>query len=552
MNEAVSISTNPDAYETLPGRADDMSRRQLLRFVGVAAVVAGTSLLVNSCDSAPSTPIAPHPEMSLSTSPSDSEQAEQNPDVKFLLEAATSLLSHGEPSHGGLRFQSEIQSPHYQTDRDVGASSVGMGFLVLAKQYPTDARWLDAARKTATWLEAVSSVDKTGGRSWPDYADDDDVSESRYTSADDGTLGVGDFFFQLYDQTHDPKDKEVALQAAEWTFAHAENVGTHVEPMYRWRWDETDKDKVYYMGMGEGLVGTIHTFASYYERTKDTDPAFAARCKQYVDGSLRYMQTVQNALGNNSGDARALPETAVIGQDGDTTMNSGYLSGSAGAAFMYLKLHQVFGDKNYLQKADQLLSWLDDNNNGPKVAFSDGSAAWKLELDHQGDDNTQYATGMEEGNAGIGWVYLQAYLATGEKKYLSTAKQAASWLITEAVHDGKGGMSWPEDEHPTSKYIHPNLNNGAAGIGMFLKDMHEATQDVAYLNAAHSVQTWLTNTALCDGNGNVKWADNDDGTPFSGDPSWHWGSAGIIAFLVRMQGGTTDVPGEQSGIRAKT
>ena len=31
------------------------------------------------------------------------------------------------------------------------------------------------------------------------------------------------------------------------------------------------------------------------------------------------------------------------------------------------------------------------------------------------------------------------------------------------------------------------------------------------------------------------------------EPSWHWGTAGIVAFLARMRGFGLDMPGEQPG-----
>src|SRR5438105_4724230 len=45
----------------------------------------------------------------------------------FLEQAGTSLIDLHQVDGEGWRFKSEIQAPHYQTDRDVGAASVGMG-----------------------------------------------------------------------------------------------------------------------------------------------------------------------------------------------------------------------------------------------------------------------------------------------------------------------------------------------------------------------------------------------------------------------------------------
>ena len=526
------------------------------------ALLAGASYLVSACTTSSPTS-APARTSEQPTSPVSSTPArtselpttlasstpEQLNEQDFLHQAANSLLDLHAEGEAGWRFQSQIQAPHYQTDRDVGAASVGMGFLVMDKQEPHDPRWLDAANKTADWLMAVSKQDNHGGRFWPDYSDDAEVSQDVYTSFDDGAIGIGDFFWQLYERTQDAKHQEMAVASLEWTFSRAENIGKG-ENIYRWQWNANDNQSPYYMGMGEGAVGTIHTLTSYYERLKNTNPAQVKMCKTYIDGSLRYLDMVRQALDNNSGDGRAIPETGVIGQDGDTTMNSGYLSGAAGAAFMYLKLYQVFGDKNYLTKADELFSWLEDAKQGPLVDFGDGTAAWKLSLDPQGGDNPIFATGMEEGNAGIGWTYLQAYNLIKQEKYLVMAKKAADWLLKVALKDRQGGLSWHEDESPVNPLIHANLNNGAAGIGMFLEDLYQATNDPKYHQASQGALNWITASAARDGN-DIYWNDNGGEAAYSKDPSWHWGTAGILAFVARMHGGTIDIAGEQPGLPSR-
>lgn len=463
----------------------------------------------------------------------------------FLSLAAESLLSMHEQAGDGWRFKSAIQAPHYQTDRDVGAASVGMGFLVMADQNPKDGKWLQAAEKTADWLTAVAQTDGNGTY-WPDYVDGNQKSADIYTSFDDGAIGIGDFYWQLYAKTHNEQYKNMALSSLRWTFAQAQNIGTAAEPVYSWPWEAGGVSSPHYMGMGEGAAGLVYSFASYYERLKNSDPATAAQCRQYIDGTLRYITQVRTTLGSNGGDARALPETGSIGQDGDTTMNSGYLSGAAGAAYMYLKLYQVFNDRQYLDQANSIFSWLQDTHDGPMVTFPDGSVAWKLSLDPQGGDNAVLATGFEEGAAGIGWTYLQAYKLTGDKQYLSTAKKAADWLGDVSIKT-VSGITWHEDESPVNPIIHTNLNNGAAGIGMFLKDLADTAGNSKYQTMAQQTLNWIKTSAKHDGT-NVYWDDNDGENDYSRDPSWHWGTAGIINFAARMAGSKVDIPGEQPGL----
>jgi uncharacterized protein YyaL (SSP411 family) len=261
---------------------------------------------------------------------------------------------------------------------------------------------------------------------------------------------------------------------------------------------------------------------------------------------------VQSTVGTNG-----LPETGQAGWTGDTTMNSGYLSGAAGAAYMYLNLYRIFGDSSDLDSAKSLLSWLLDTKSGPRVQFADGSTAWHIALDPQDNDpsdihdNAQYATGIEEGAGGIGYTLLQAFNVTGDQAYLDAAKDAAKWLLRPdvVIKDWQGGYSWREDENPASNYIHPNLDNGTAGIVMFFYGLYTATHDKQYLDAANAGLKGLMNSAKYKGN-IVYWSDTDAGTPFSMDTSWHWGLSGEGEAFTYVSGGSLVIPGEQDVLAA--
>jgi rhamnogalacturonyl hydrolase YesR len=525
--------------EASPGEGLKDRKRRAIAAAVIALALAGGSFY-----------LAAHKGGGQNTATAPSGQVKNVAYDSFLTQTGNSLINLHQPSTGGWRFRSEIQAPHYQTDRDVGAASAGMGFLAEANAYPKDEQWINAAQKTADWLIAVSSQDGNGGRYWHDYVDDNGTSPNVYTSFDDGSIGIGDFFWQLYDKTGDDKYKNIALQTLQWTFSQAEPYNQDGLLAYRWKWDAADNSSPYYMGMGEGTVGIVDTLATYYQRLQHSDPQIASECKKYMQGGLNYIEIVRQNLANNTGSGRALPETGVIGQDGDTALNSGYLSGTAGAAFMYLKVHQVLGDKSSLNEAEKLLDWLSDSKQGPLVNVSNDQAAWRLELDPQGGNDNQYATGVEEGAAGIGWTFLQAYGQTGKQVYLDMAEKAGNWLLGAAKNDGNGGLYWHEDEHPASQSApHVNLNNGAAGIGMFFIDLNKATSNEKYQKAAQGALKGIMNSAQHNGS-DIFWKDKS-GNTFQADPSWHWGDAGIIEFLQRMNGGGQDILGEQPAIPSK-
>ena len=160
--------------------------------------------------------------------------------------------------------------------------------------------------------------------------------------------------------------------------------------------------------------------------------------------------------------------------------------------------------------------------------------------------DVQYATGIEEGAAGVGWVELQAYHLTHDPVDLQTAIGAGNWLLASALPE-RGGLAWPEDLG--ADVVHTSLDNGAPGIGWFLDDLARETGDARFATAAQGAVTWLSAVAGRDRRG-VVWFENRTRGRWSlpGDPSWHWGLAGIAAFLARMDGLGVDSPGEEPGL----
>lgn len=446
--------------------------------------------------------------------------------LDLLNAAGQSLLArHVAGPGGGWAWPSVIQAPHLQTDRDVGASSVAMGLLALWETTHQQ-RYLDGARQAGDWLLAIAQHDGNGLR-WPDYYDaPGHVSSVHFTSFDDGAAGIGDLLWRLGSATGDSKYTQAALAAMTWEESRAEGVGNVPCPkMCRWHW--TDPLLPYiYTGMGEGIAGIVYAFDTFAERTGD------ASYEQYALGGAAYLESLITPKG-------AIPE-----QPGTVIWDTGYLSGSAGDAFLFLRLYQRTHNARYLADAQKLLHWVRSQERAQPQGI-----AWPIMIDPHGNNN-QLATGVEEGNAGIGWVELQAYKITHDPLDLQTAVQAGKWLLYIAVNE-HGGKAWVEDAG--RPLVHTSLDNGAPGIGVFLHDLWLATHDNAYQNAALAAVSWLRNVAFSDKVG-IYWYENRHGVPPNGtwhlpkEPSWHWGTAGIAAFLARMNGWTTDMPGEEPGL----
>jgi uncharacterized protein YyaL (SSP411 family) len=439
--------------------------------------------------------------------------------------AGNGLVSAAVPMEtGGSAWRSAIQAPHFQTDRDVGAAGVANGLLALADV--TDDRqerdtYLAAARQAADFL--VGAQDGAPGR-WPDYRDPDGTAVMAYTSFDDGAAGIADLLWTMGERTGDERYRTAALAGMDWVVSRAEGVNDVDCPeMCRWAWSD-DGELSYRNGMGEGQAGIVYALSVFAERTGD------ARYAEYARGGAAYLESVLD-------DDGGMPES-----DTEGARNTGYLSGAAGAAYAFLRMYVSTGDAHWLDVARRPLAFLDD------TAMQDGDGvSWPIMVDAGGEEaDPNRATGMEEGAAGIGWVYLQAHAITGDARYLDRARAAGRWLTAVALPE-EGGRAWAEFEG--SDRVHSALNSGVAGTGWYLHDLGLVTGDDTFVQAAQDAQKWLVATAVKADTGWSWHGTRVDGEwTLADEPSWHWGAAGVLAFLARMDGWPVDSPGMQPSL----
>jgi uncharacterized protein YyaL (SSP411 family) len=446
--------------------------------------------------------------------------------ASLLVRAADALdARHVLSPVGGWAWRSAIQAPHLQTDRDVGAASVAFG-LLSAYDVTHRPAYLAAAEHAGDFL--LAAEDPAGSGRWPDFVDPGHTAKYAFTSFDDGSAGDADLLWRLWEDTGDQRYKTGALAGMHWLETQARGaLGESCPTACRWYWtDPFDQfGHATYTGMGEGQAGIIWAFSVFAQRTGN--PVF----ERYAEGGARYLASLVTPEG-------ALPERpAQAGYD------TGYLSGSAGDAFCFLRLYQRTHDQAYLTTARRLLRWV-----RARAVSEHGGLAWPIEVEtpsgHGG--NPERATGVEEGDAGIAWVELQAYALTHDATYLATARAAGRWLLAVAGHQD-AGLYWPEDEG--HRLVHTSLDNGAPGIGIVLHDLAVATGDSRFAAAARGARTWIAAVAQEDSDGPF-WFEHRGvhGWALPADPSWHWGSAGIIGFLATMDGWALDVPGEQPGL----
>ncbi len=446
-----------------------------------------------------------------------SPRAPDRPALKVVRLAADSLLArHRDMPEGGWAWRSSIQAPHYQTDRDVGAASIGEGLLA-AYAVTDDARYRRAAASAGDFLLGVAEP-ADGGLRWPDWADPSgERSATHYTSFDDGAAGISDYLWRLFRATGEPRFREGALAGMRWLIAQAEGASCP-QTSCSWRWTDDPSSRVAYHGVGMGQAGVVLALDAFADRTGDRTFRAYARAGA---ASLREL----TARGTHP------PARGVE----DPTLDTGFLSGSAGLAYMFLERYARDRDRANLATARGLLRWVNDQ----AVADGSGGLAWPTSR-----GGAAVPAGFELGAAGIAWVNLRAYEATGDREYRDVARRAAVWLRSVAI----AGSAWAELPGDPTVPVHVGLDSGAAGIGWVLEDLARAGLDPAANRAvARSALAGLRSAAARDRRG-AYWYANRTGSRsrLRAEPSWHWGSAGIAAFAARLAGWSGSGPGGQS------
>lgn len=484
-------------------------------------MIVAASLLVTGCSSASAPAAEPEPD---AAAPALEAALPTAFAQRLLDDAVPDPLGDDVPStlSGARAWTSAIQAPHRQTDRDVGAAGIAHGFLALAAATPDAAareRWLGGARAAGDFLLAAARDGRV-----PDYVDPGGPADRAYTSFDDGAAGVAEVLWRIGEATGEDRFREGARVSLQWVLDRAEGVdGLPCPQRCRWAWADVEGGGApsYRHGMGEGQSGIVYALSVMGERLDDPElTAHAAGGAAYLSSRLD--------------DDGGLPE-----RDDEPRRNTGFLSGTAGAAFVFLRMYQATGDERWRRDAEAALGFLD------RTAQPAGrGVTWPILLGAGSQalvpDNPNRATGMEEGAAGIGWVSLQAHAILGDPRHLERARAAGRWLVDVSLTEPVG-RAWAEYEG--SPIVHTATNSGAAGTGWFLDSLGRVTGDDEFAGAARAARNWLLAVATPE----HRWGATREAGRWTlgGEPSWHWGAAGAIGFLTRMAGGPVDSPGMQ-------
>jgi hypothetical protein len=447
-----------------------------------------------------------------------SSTAAQSP---LLSEAAQSLINHHTALAGGWAWQSVIQAPNYQTDRDVGTASVGTAFLQMYDATGT-ASYLTAAEQAGNWLVRA----QTSAGWWPDYVNPSSVKPSGpakygFTSLDDGVIGQAGFLLTLYQKTGNVAYRTAALKGFNWLLTVAEAPGGKACPAQQctWDWWVPAQGKVY-LGLGSGVAGIFYGLDQAAQSTGNaTYESYALAAAAYEEAQIA-----------SNGAVPEVPSGA--------TYDAGLYQGGAGVAFAYLSLYQHTGNTRWLGDATKIMAWVRSQEK-PQAS----GVAWPVSVGAKG--NGALSTEIAEGAAGIGWVELQAYKLTHAAVDLDAAEEAGMWLFSVQTAEGNGDAWEAYTIGGGAGDYYTSEDLGVSGIGYFFNDLYLATGTAAYNTAAQDAAKWLQATSSQDSGGYNWYLDDCVGCGgWRGDtePSFDWGIAGIGAFAARLSGGPDDMP----------
>ena len=103
------------------------------------------------------------------------------------------------------------------------------------------------------------------------------------------------------------------------------------------------------------------------------------------------------------------------------------------------------------------------------------------------------APNFAHGGAGVGYFLAELHRATGEPRYLEAAAEAARYTLSRARPAGSGRLVCHTEE-ARNPIFYLGACHGPAGTGRLLLELHALTGDEAWLQAARDLMAGLTST----------------------------------------------------------
>jgi rhamnogalacturonyl hydrolase YesR len=287
--------------------------------------------------------------------------------------------------------------------------------------------------------------------------------------------------------------------AADWLINESIVVGDG------FKWPDSVGSSNYYTDLYYGSSGIVTLFSDLYEKT--TDDIYY----EYAVGGANWLID------------RAIPEAGGYKWPSDEESSlyyTGLYVGSAGTGDAFLNLYETLLDTIYLEYAEGAANWL------MSVAIFEGQDECKWPSSQYASD---YCTDIVYGASGIGLYFLRMYNLTNNQEYLDYACYAGNWLVNQATPAGSG-YKWEFSNYVP--YIYTGFSHGTAGIGYFLAELYEHTNESLFLDYSEGAGQWLIDIAVPE-NGGCKWWSKEGDTP-NYSTGWCHGPAGTCLLFTKL------------------
>ncbi|MGH9753752.1 MAG: lanthionine synthetase LanC family protein [Blastocatellia bacterium] len=260
------------------------------------------------------------------------------------------------------------------------------------------------------------------------------VAWNETTDIISGGSGTGLFLLYAARELKEPAALETAVKAGERLIelGRPENVGIN--------WAMNPRFPRRMPNFSHGTAGVAYFLATLYAETKR---------KEFLDAALagaKYLQSVANTEG-----AGCLIFHHEPG--GKDLYYLGWCHGPVGTARLFYRLHQVTGDREWME-------WVEK------------SARSVIESGIPEKQTPGFWNNVSQccGSAGVAEFFLNLHRVTDKPEYLTYAKRVAAQLLAKATRESNG-TKWIQAEHrvkPDLLVAQTGYNQGAAGIGMWL------------------------------------------------------------------------------------
>jgi len=192
-------------------------------------------------------------------------------------------------------------------------------------------------------------------------------------------------------------------------------------------------------------------------------------------GTILFLRELAESTGEQSYRDIALTGAAHIAGQIEKVTASGLYRGLAGIIFALDQMVQASDDSSLLNALNLAIDRLQAN-----AKHSDTGVSWNEWND------------LISGTAGIGLGLISLATQTGRNDLLKLARAAGDGLLALA-HEAPEGNYWTFSTTCSTHY--PNFSHGTAGVGYFLTELYEATQEECYRASALAAGRYLRSVA---------------------------------------------------------